>query len=560
MTEKELQDYLILNYPKENEKCEWKEFKNLKNAFHGPDGKDVISYVSAISNMNGGHLVIGVEDQTLNIVGTDYSILTFNGLPATPDSATFKLTEYCTYLSSEGLNIEEFVTSDTNKIVWIVTIPKHSPRTPVLAHNKAWQRIKDSLVLMTKERRDAILSEPVAGRDWSAELIPNATIEDLDPKAIRFARDKFKELYPNRSDEVDSWDDITFLNKAHITKGGKITNTSIILLGREESEHLISPAICKIRWQLKDGSDENKDFKILSIPMLLAVDEFCHLVRNADYTYTISGNIFPESMKRYDVFTIREPLCNCIAHQDYGKRTRIEVIEHEDESLLFRNYGEFLPSSVEDVVKHDFPESEYRNPFLVEAMRNLKMVETEGGGIRKLYLQQKKRFFPMPEYDISGGKVVCKIQGNVLDENFAKILVNNPSLTLPEIILLDRVQKHLAISDDTLNRFRKNGYIEGRKPNVYLSAKIVSGTRQIGLKTSYVKNKSFDDEYFKKLIIEYIENFGKAGRQEIEFLLMDKLSEILSVAQKKSKVGNLLSALRKQGKIKVGPKKQWILS
>mgnify|MGYP003339230768 FL=1 len=75
MTEKELQQYLRTNYPKENNGCEWKEFKSLKNSFYGKPGEDVVSYVSAISNMNGGHLVIGVEDKTLNIVGTDYSSL-----------------------------------------------------------------------------------------------------------------------------------------------------------------------------------------------------------------------------------------------------------------------------------------------------------------------------------------------------------------------------------------------------------------------------------------------------------------------------------------------------
>ena len=68
--------------------------------------------------MEGGHLVIGVKDKTLEIVGTDISRLTFNGQPANTQSATIKLTEQCTYLSSEGLSIEEFVTDDTNKRVW----------------------------------------------------------------------------------------------------------------------------------------------------------------------------------------------------------------------------------------------------------------------------------------------------------------------------------------------------------------------------------------------------------------------------------------------------------
>ena len=110
MTQLDLQQYLRREYPQENARCEWKEFKNLKNSFCGDEKNDVISYVSAIANMEGGHLVIGVKDKTLEIVETDISRLTFNGQPANTQSATFKLTEQCTYLSSEGLSIEEFIT------------------------------------------------------------------------------------------------------------------------------------------------------------------------------------------------------------------------------------------------------------------------------------------------------------------------------------------------------------------------------------------------------------------------------------------------------------------
>ena len=69
MTEQALQQYLIKQYPKEDEACEWKEFKNLKNDFSGHEKDDVISYVSALANMEGGHMVVGVEDKTLRIVG-----------------------------------------------------------------------------------------------------------------------------------------------------------------------------------------------------------------------------------------------------------------------------------------------------------------------------------------------------------------------------------------------------------------------------------------------------------------------------------------------------------
>lgn len=155
MTEKELQKYLQERLPYENEACDWKEMKSLKNCFNGKEGDDVISYVAAISSMNGGHLVIGVKDHSLDIVGTD----TYN---YDRQAATMRLVRECSNLPAEGLKIEEFITSDTNKKVWIINIPKHMPRLPVYAHKKLWQRIEDSLVEMTSSRREKILTESLA--------------------------------------------------------------------------------------------------------------------------------------------------------------------------------------------------------------------------------------------------------------------------------------------------------------------------------------------------------------------------------------------------------------
>lgn len=544
MTEKELQAYLQKRFPNENEACDWKEFKNLKNCFNGKEGDDIISYVAAISSMDGGHLVIGVKDQTLDIVGTD----TYN---YDRQTATNRLIRECSNLPTEGLKIEEFLTSDTNKKVWVINIPKHMARLPVYAHKKLWQRIEDSLVEMTPSRREKILTEPLTIDDWSAKIIPDATIEDLDPKAIALAREKYKELFNGARDmEINGWSDEVFLNKAKLTRKSAITRTTIILLGKSESDHFLNPSICKIRWFLRDETDSNKDFRVFSIPMILAIEELGSLIRNTTYTYTISGSMYPESMARYDAFTLREPLNNAIAHQDYSKGCHIDVIEYEDEKLCFKNAGQFIPESVEAVVTNDFPESHYRNPALVEAMRNVKMVETEGGGIRKLFMQQRKRFFPMPNYDTQNSHVICTIEGRVLDENFANILVSNTSLSLADIMLLDSVQKGKTISHIAANYLRKKCYIEGRYPNVFLSSKVITPTKHVGLKASYIKNSSFDDDYFKKLILDYINEFGKAARADLFTLIGKMLPEYMTERQRYDKLTNLLSSLKRKNKLK----------
>lgn len=544
MTEQEIKAYIKQNFPYENESCDWKNYANLKNTLCGHEGDDVVSYVSALSNVNGGALVIGVEDKTLDIVGIqDFANYT-------PESAKYRIVEKCRNLNSENLEISPLFAEDSHKTVWIVNVPKHSPRLPVYAHNKAWQRIGDSLVEMTQERCEAILSEIIVEEDWSSAIIEDATIDDLDSDAIEKAKKEFAKRNPHKEDEMQIWDDITFLNKAKLTIRGKITRTALMLLGKEESEFLLNPFVAKIRWSLRSlGSNENKDYDVFSMPLLLSVDKLYNKIRNVKYRLVRPDSLFPDEMLRYDMFNIREPLNNAIAHQDYTKRARIEVIEFEDDHLVFQNAGTFLPKSVEDVINKDCPESIYRNTFLVEAMRNLNMVETEGGGIKKMFQKQKIRFFPMPEYDLGNNLVKVEIIGKVIDEEFAKLLTKNPQLSLSDILLLDKVQKRKVLNDDEIAYLRKKGFIEGRKPNFFLSENVVKPIDNKKLKADYIKNRNFDDSHYKDMILNYIKKYKKASKSDIGNLIVDKLSPVLSDKQKQSKVSNLLSSLRIDGKI-----------
>lgn len=165
----------------------------------------------------------------------------------------------------------------------------------------------------------------------------------------------------------------------------------------------------------------------------------------------------------------------------------------------------------------------------------------------------------MPKYNLNNQQVICEIESKILDENFARILANNPELSLVDIILLDKVQRHEPITDDALASMRKKKFVEGKKPNIYLSASIVSASKHVGLKASYIKNKSFDDDYFKDMIVRYLSEFGEANRSEIEGLINDKLPETLTESQKFNKITNLLASLRRKNIIRVNDKRIWVL-
>jgi ATP-dependent DNA helicase RecG len=550
MNEIELRNHIIHNYPQENERCEWKEFKSLKHSVAGRKGDDIVTYISAIANMDGGHLVIGVEDETLKIIGiqdfNEYSI----------ENIKFRIVGNCTNLDSDKFKVEECITSDTNKTVWVFHIPKHPFRLAVYAHKKAWQRIDDNLVEITPARLSAIINETITLHDWSAQIVPNATINDLDVDAIQKARQEFVKRNPTKALDEKQWDNAKFLDKAKLTINGKITNTALILLGREEAEHYLGSAV-KMRWILRNMQEQNLGSEVYSIPFILNVDKVFAKIRNLNYIYTKVDTLFPEEMPRYDVFTIREPLHNAIAHQDYEMKGYINLIEYENDHLVFSNLGHFLPSSVQDVVLKDTPHENYRNPYLVAAMKNLNMIETEGGGIRKIFHFQRERLFPMPDYDFTDEKVKVTITGKILDEEFARILIKNPTLSLGDIILLDKVQKQKTISDTEFKYLKRVKFIEGRKNNNYLSYKVIMPTSNEKLKAEYMANRSFDDGHFKEMILEYLKKFGQTKRSAIDNLIIPKLSAALNDSQKKSKVGNMLSILRMEEKIRSLPGYFW---
>lgn len=553
MTELELQQYLLHNYPQENSRCEWKEFKNLKNSFCGDEKDDVISYVSAIANMDGGYLVIGVKDKTLEIIGTD----TYN---YDRQKAILRLKERCANLSSEGLGIEEFVTDDTAKKVWVIHIPKHRPKLPVYAHDKAWQRIEDSLVELTQERLNAILEENSPTFDWSAEIVEEATLDDLDANALAKARNEYKAVHPRVSDEVDGWDDMELLCRSGVANKGKLTRAAILLLGKPTAIHFIRPAVATITWVLVDDHDEKVDYEHFTIPFLLTVDEALSKIRNLNQRILPGGTLFPDIVKQYDEYSIREILHNSIAHQDYTLRERITMVETPD-SVTFSNGGFFLPGTLRNAIEQNGPQKFYRNYVLCQGMVNFNMIDTIGRGIRKVFTEQQKRFFPMPDYHIDQAKkeVTVKIYGKLIDEKYYRLLKANPTLSLDDCIALDFVQKHEQIDKEVATRLKKLHLVEGRYPKLFLSEYVAKTADNDELKTEYIKNRSFNDSHFKDMIVSYLRSFGGATRGELNTLLNSKLSDVLTYEQKIRKVGNLLSALKKDGIIQLSEKKKWVL-
>lgn len=518
----------------ETSEKEWIEFKQTRVHPNERLGE----YLSALANSAAlafkpyGYLVLGVHDTTHDVVGTtfDYRTEKRKGNEDLWFGTTTRL--------RPPVAVDAFeVPHPAGRVVVFRIAAAHDQ--PVSYERVEYVRVNESNTLLSNypEKRRALWNLQT---DWSAQIVPGATLADLDPEAIAEARVQFAEKHPKRAEDLKKWDDATFLNKARATIRGQVTNAAILLLGFEESAALLSPAVAKLSWFLWDANDEPLDYEHFGPPFLLTVDALLGRIRNLKLRELPDGTLFPREIQQYDDFVIREALHNAIAHQDYTAHARVQVIETPTR-LVLTNRGRFIPGSVEEVIERDAPPDLYRNRFLVEAMVKLNMIDTEGGGIRKMYKSQANRFLPLPDYDLSTPEqVVVTIPGAILDREYTRLLMRRDDLGLRQVFLLDKVQKGESIPPEDRQRLKALGLVEGRSPNLIIASSIAKET---GGKARHIRQRGLDNAFYRKMVVQLVREHQPVTREDIDALLWDKLPDALDDKQKGNRIHNLLKTL-----------------
>ena len=508
MTEQEYIDifFLLWNHA-ENEVV---EFKRAQNSF---DIDELGKYFSALSNEANlrehefAWLVMGCWDKKHVIEGTTFK---------ESEESLNRLKQDMSQHTTDKLIFREIVPVHVEgKRVLMFKIPA-SPRNIVM-HWKgiAYGRDGESLVPLNQAKRDEIRNQPPIP-DWTAQLVPHASIEDLDELAIATARIMFKKVHASNipAEEVNNWTTEEFLCNSNMMRDGQITRAAILLLGKPSALDKIHPAVAQITWTLEDNDEIVQDYEHFGIPFLLTVDKVLAKIRNMTMREMPGGTLFPDTMKQYDDYTIREVLHNAIAHQDYTMQQRIVFVESPGR-LYYGNGGTFIPGTIEKALEHKGPQLHYRNGCLCKGMVHFNMIDTVGRGIKKIYTEQRNRFFPMPDYDIDNENrtVGVTIYGKMLDEKYTELLKRENNLTLKECIWLDAVQKHRPITKQAIEHLRQRKLVEGKGKNITISLGVARMTHQVA---QYTRNKGLAYDTLKKLILQLAHNAGGDGFKRSE--------------------------------------------
>lgn len=530
------------------------EFKKAENNF---DFDDLGKYFSALSNkanLRGlpfAWLVFGYDEKRHETIGTSYK----DG-----EGALNKLKHDLTNNMSDGQTFREIIPVEVDgKRILMFKIPA-SPRNIVMKWKGiAYGRDGESLKPLNQSKQDEIRNQ-TPYRDWSAEIVPNASLDDLDEVAIAKARKMFKKVHSRIPvAEVNAWSDEKFLSKCGLMIDGKLTRAAIILLGKSFSEYLLRPAVVQVTWTLRDKNKDVVDYEHFSVPYILTVDEILAKIHNLTLREMPGGTLFPDTMKQYDDYTIREALHNCIAHSNYQLQQRINFVENPG-FLYYSNAGSFIPGSLEEVLSTDEPQKFFRNDCLCQAMVHFNMIDTVSRGIKKMFTEQWQRRFPMPDYEIDNDRqqVAVRIYGTSIDERYTNMLKNNDSLTLWDCISLDAIQKGHRIDDEIAQDLFQRGLIEGESPNYTISLGVAKASRQL---SQYTKVRGLERDKIKHMILQYIQNAGVDGakRDAILEYLQGTLPSRNTKEQNSDLIRNILREMGQENII-VSKNKLWYLS
>ncbi len=542
--------YSLIQHP-ENEVV---EFKRAERSF---DYDDLGKYFSALSNeanlrgISFAWLVFGYDEKKQEITGTSYK----DG-----EKSLNNLKHDFSQHTADHLTFREIIPIKVvGKRILLFKIPA-SPRNIVMSWKGiAYCRDGESLKPLNQAKMDEIRNQaPIM--DWSAEIVPDATIDDLDEVAIAKARKMFKKVHSRiPSEEVSRWTDEEFLSKCDLITNGKIRRAAIILLGKMFSENKLRPAVVEVTWSLRDDNQEVVDYEHFSVPFILTVDEILAKIHNQTLREMPGGTLFPDTMKQYDDYTIREALHNCIAHEDYTLQQRINLVEHSS-FIYYANGGTFLPGSLKDAMENQGPQRFFRNACLCKAMVHFNMIDTVSRGIKKMFTNQMQRHFPMPDYEIDNDRkeVGVRIYGNVINERYTDLLKENGTLTLQDCIALDAIQKGHHINEEIAHNLLKRGLIEGTSPTYNIPHNATKVPKQLH---GYTRVSGIERHKIKQMILHFIQNTGTHGakRDAIIQYIQASLPKCNTKEQNRELIRNVLREMQNDNLIKSQAQK-WFTS
>ncbi|HBB31388.1 MAG TPA: transcriptional regulator [Cyanobacteria bacterium UBA8803] len=291
-------------------------------------------------------------------------------------------------------------------IVW----PSDAP--PVSFNGRIWVRVGPRRATATREE-ERRLAEKRRAKDLPFDLqsLISATVDDLD-------LDIFRRVYLPSSLPIEILEEnqrspdqqLTSMRFATVESPPKPTMLGVLVVGKDPRQFVPGAYIQFLRIEGTELTDPIKDQKEIDGPL----PELLHLLDEIlQINISIASNITvqPIEMQQpdYPIVALQQLTRNAVMHRNYESTNAPVRITWFSDRIEIQNPG----GPFGQVNKQNFGQpgiTDYRNPHLAEAMKNLGYVQRFGVGIQLARQQLQKNGNPPLEFVVEDAHVLATVR------------------------------------------------------------------------------------------------------------------------------------------------------
>lgn len=513
------------------------EFKEARNRY---DFEKLVDYCVALANEGGGKIILGVSDRRpRRIVGTAAF-----AEPGRTEAGLYDRLQH-------RIPVEEARTPEGR--VLVVHVPGRLPGTAWQIDGRYLKRAGDELTALTATELRAIFAE--TGPDFSAEICPDAFLEDLSPQAINEFRERWAKK--TRDPRKLGWTDEETLTNAELLVDGQVTYAALILLGtRRALGRWLAQAELVFEYRASEASGPAADRKEYREGFLLWHDAIWEKINLRNDRQSYQDGLFRVELPTFAEVSIREALLNAVAHRDYrlGGSVFVRQYPHRLEVV---SPGGFPPGiTTSNVLDQQNP----RNRRLAEALSKCGLIERSGQGMNLMFESAVREGKPLPSFaGTSAHEVRLTLEGTVRSPAFVRFMERLGEETLRSFSTYDFLALDYLHRDQPLPE-----HLAARLPGLIAIGAVESvgrgkGTRyllsqrlyaEIGARGVYTRKRGLDHETNKALLEQHLRLRGDEGAP------LSELRQVLP-SESESGVQRLLNELRSEDRIFLRGKRRW---
>lgn len=484
--------------------------------------KCILGYVVAFCNEGGGSLVLGMhDDYPHRVVGTHQS-----------ENAVGKL-ESDIY-RDVGIRpmVYELYEDEENRQgrVLVIDVPGRPKGKIFRFEDVPLMRVGEELRPMPDEVQRTVWQEQES--DFSAECCEGATLEDLDPEAIKVMKEKYAKKQRNAS--FLSLPIGQVLRDLHLVVDERVTYAALILLGKAESlERFLPQSRIVLEYRKSESLIPYSNRTEYLQPYFLQIDNLWHDINLRNNKIDIREGAYIFNIPFFDEEVTREAINNAVAHRDYRRAGETFILQYEDK-LVVKNLGGFpLGVTQENLLRVP---STPRNRLLADVLARTGVVERSGQGVDKMFRNMLSEGKKAPDYSHSDAFCVeLHLSAVIEDVAFARFIAEaqhelreDERLSVFEVLALNQIRedKDARVDTATLDSLLGRGMIERRGKKNAPSYTLSKGYYEfVGKEGEYSKNLDWSKVQIWQAIWTHFLSFDKARMRDFRSILQGHMAQ-----------------------------------